>query len=171
MSHTVQAFFGPLVVLRRYRQIVPEVRVFALTPQPQFFAMPLDDDLRDRLHASYGTGDWEESGPALSSGDKAFAAKASQGAQLAYLETDFFGGAGVQGAAVWEDTRLVMAPASIEVGAGTRRPISIWPINTALKRMGIKPLAGADCFETIGLHLYRSVDAIRATATEIDMRQ
>ena len=115
-------------------------------------------------------GDWDETGPALSSGDKAFAAKASQGAQLAYLETNFFGGAGFQGAAVWEDARLVMAPASIEVGAGTRRPILIWPINTALKRIGIKPLAGADCFKTIGLHLYRSVDAIRATATEIDMR-
>ncbi len=170
MSHRLQLFYGPLVVLRRYRQIVPEVRVFALTPQTQFFAMPLDDNLRDKLHASYGTGDWAESGPELSSGDKAFAAKASQGAQLAYLETDFFGGAGFQGAAVWEDARLVVAPASIEFGADTRRPISIWPINTALKRMGIKPLAGSDCFETIGLQHYRTADAIRDTATEIDLR-
>lgn len=167
MPHRIQLFFGPLVVLRRYRQLVPEARLFALTPQPQFFALPLDENLRDKLHASHGTGDWADAGPELSSGDLAFAAKASSGAQLAYLETDFSNGAGLQGAAVWEDTRLAMAPASLEIGAGSQRPVTIWPINTALKRMGIKPDAGRDAFETIGLDRYRSIDAIRAEASEV----
>ncbi len=167
MPHRLQLFFGPLVALRRYQQVVPEARVFALTPQPRFFALPLDEDLRDRLHASHGTGDWADTGPELSSGDMAFAAKASSDAQLAYLETDFFGGAGFQGAAVWEDSRLAMAPASVEIGNSPRRPVTIWPINTALKRMGIKPDAGLDAFETIGLGHYRSIDAIRARASEV----
>src|SRR5262249_48891583 len=67
---------------------------------------------------------------------------ASRGEALVYFETDYFGGRGIQTAAVFRDGALVFGPESAEFG----------PINAALRLLGVgvTPPA-ADEFDTVGL--------------------
>jgi hypothetical protein len=104
--------------------------------------LPLDQDALDRLvpqiqhqfHAGFNY---------LSQGLTALLRAGSQRATLLYFETEYFGGEGTQGAAVFRDGELVFGPQSAELG----------PINNALALLGVKPIAPAiDEFETVGLH-------------------
>ena len=76
--------------------------------------------------------------------------RSSDQGPLAYFETEYFGGLGGQGAAVFQDGELIFGPQWAEIG----------PINHALKLLGvsIRPPA-QDEFETIGLHLPRDAEA------------
>ena len=66
-----------------------------------------------------------------------------------YFETDYFGGAGCQGAAVFRSGATVFGPKSAEHG----------PINEALSLLGVRCVAPAhDEFETVGLHRHRRTD-------------
>jgi hypothetical protein len=68
---------------------------------------------------------------------------------LMYFETDYFGGLGCQGAAVFQHGELIFGPQSAKTGA----------INQGLKLLGIriKPPA-QDEFETIGLDRHRDTE-------------
>ena len=71
---------------------------------------------------------------------------------LAYVETEYFGGMGGQGAAIFDKGLLVWGPELGEIG----------PINAALARLGVKPGAGDhDAFEAVGLGRCRSNDSWR----------
>jgi hypothetical protein len=74
---------------------------------------------------------------------------ASRGGALMYFETDYFGGQGIQTAAVFQDGALVFGPESAELG----------PINAALQLLGIrvKPPA-VDEFDTVGLGRHRHTE-------------
>ena len=64
-----------------------------------------------------------------------------------YFETEYFGGAGMQGAVVMERCRAVYGPRSAESG----------PINEALALLGVRICPPArDQFETLGLGRHRS---------------
>jgi len=69
-----------------------------------------------------------------------------------YVETEYFGGVGDQYAVVAEDGNIV----------------SFWegdhPINEALRRLGVEAEPGMDEFDTVGLGLYRSNEAMIAGA-------
>lgn len=167
-------FAGPKAALRPFKAIVPAVRVFALTPGASVFALPLDDELIDRLHAAYGTGEWlspdSDQELRLTSSDMDFAARASLGTALAWLETDYCGGIGWQAAAAWTSGELTMKPSLL---AHTQnRPWTLRPINTALRVLGITaPGAGSqgDEFTAIGLPRYQSTQAIVGEAIEIPL--
>jgi hypothetical protein len=74
---------------------------------------------------------------------------ASVGCAFMYFETDYFGGVGAQGAAVFRDGSLVFGPKSAKIG----------PINQALSMLGIRTVAPAhDEFETVGLHRHRHTE-------------
>jgi hypothetical protein len=75
--------------------------------------------------------------------------RASQREALIYFETEYSGGLGGQGAAVFKEGELVFGPHWAEIG----------PINQALKLLGvtIEPPA-RDEFETVGLHLHRDAE-------------
>lgn len=74
-------------------------------------------------------------------------AVASTGGRFVYFETEYFGGAGGQGAAVFEDGKVVFGPAWAQGGV----------INQALERLGVKAKAGkADAFATVGLDRART---------------
>ena len=76
----------------------------------------------------------------------------SERCTLLYFETEYFGGMGTQGAAVFRDGDLVFGPQSAELG----------PINNALAVLGVRPVPPAvDEFETVGLQRHRSVEAWR----------
>lgn len=78
------------------------------------------------------------------------AARLADERAFAYIETNYFGGAGDQNAAMWCAGRLCL-PSS-----ATARPVLI---NEVLKSMGVTVSAGVhDEFEAIGLHVMRTND-------------
>jgi hypothetical protein len=75
--------------------------------------------------------------------------RSSHQGPLIYFETEYFGGAGGQGAAVFQDGELIFGPDWAKVG----------PINHALKLLGISIDPPAqDEFETVGLHRHRDTE-------------
>jgi len=74
---------------------------------------------------------------------------ASVGGMLMYFETEYFGGSGVQGAAVFCDGATVFGPKAAEFG----------PINEALARLGVRVSSpGRDEFDTVGLDRHRHTE-------------
>jgi hypothetical protein len=74
---------------------------------------------------------------------------ASAGWIIMYFETEYFGGSGGQGAAVFRNGEVVFGPKSAEYG----------PINEALAILGVQVVAPAhDEFETVGLHRHRHTE-------------
>jgi hypothetical protein len=72
--------------------------------------------------------------------------RASVGCAIAYVETEYFGGVGSQGAALFSDGRTVFGPSAAEAG----------PINEALRLLGVKVAPPAyDEFEAVGLNRHR----------------
>ncbi len=82
------------------------------------------------------------------------AARLADGRPFAYVETNYFGGAGEQNAALWRDDALILP------SAASARPVLI---NEVLKFMGVIAQAGVhDEFEAIGLHVMRTNDNFAA---------
>lgn len=67
---------------------------------------------------------------------------------FAIIETDYFGGAGDQAAAVYSGEIEVMAPTTAKVG----------PINEALRHLGVRESVETDEFDTVGLGRFRHFD-------------
>ncbi|MBU2581212.1 MAG: hypothetical protein KJ622_05810 [Alphaproteobacteria bacterium] len=169
MGHALRLFAGPLMAMRAFADASDHARIYRLRPEGALYVVPLDDDLHDDLHSIVGTGDWLENGPRISTGDMVFAARASKGAAVAYLETEYFGGIGEQSSALWKDGQLVLGPLHMD-GSASRRPRSLWPINAALRGLGVR-IEGSqyvDEFEIFGLLDYRSHDDIAAKGHPLD---
>lgn len=168
MAHRVQLIVGRPAVLERYRTIVPSLGIYTLSAGAVLHVIPVNDDALDALHAAHGTGEWLDGVRLhLASGDMAFAAAASRVAPVAYLETDYHGGEGMQGAVAWDAGELVAGPITIDVATQRRRAAPFWPINMALTRIGVVPEPGRDAFDTFGLMQWRSTEAIVAGARRI----
>ncbi len=169
MAHAVRLFAGPILSMRAFSQASRYARTYALRPQANVVVVPLSDDLQDDLHGIVGTGDWLERGPRISTGDMAFAAKASRLAGVAYLETEYFGGVGEQSAVLWKGGVLGVGPLTYSMDAtakGGGRPRSLWPINVVLRGLGVVASGFIDEFEAFGLGDYRSVDDIERRALQ-----
>ncbi|SCG78489.1 hypothetical protein GA0070609_5605 [Micromonospora echinaurantiaca] len=82
-------------------------------------------------------------------------ARWSRQGPVAYLEAEFFGGAGYQSAAVWLGGTLSWGPRLDTVFDGPRAE---WPLNAALLRLGAEPGAWIDPFAELGLHVERSAE-------------
>lgn len=173
MADTLRLLVGPRAALRPFTALASSARAFALTPAQPLLVLPLTDDVHASLHAAYGTGEWldfatDRSHPLLTTTDMAFAANASKGTALAWLETAGIDGAGEQIAAAWIDGGLQMKPTLLR--EGERRQPSLRPINMALRMLGIVasgPPRAVDEFEMLGLHLYRSDADIVGHATPV----
>jgi len=170
MGHSLRLFAGSSMALSRFTQVSQHAHAYALRPASDLFVVLLEDDLQDDLHNLSGTGDWLAHGPRISTGDMTFAARASHGSAVAYLETEYFGGVGEQSAVLWKDGRLVLGPLTLE-SAGGKRPRSLWPINAILRGLGVNSAGTqyADEFEAFGLAQYRSHDAIKTAALGVDL--
>lgn len=170
-SHRLRLFIGPPAALARFVAAVPGAGIYELTSGAQFLALPFDDEIQDALHTANGTGDWGETSPiALSTGDLAFAALASRAAPLAYLETDYEGQEGTQAAALWLDGELIIPPLAIDTATALQRPPSVWPINAALRGLGVVAKPPHDEFTSFGLRAWTSNAEIRARARRLGFR-
>ena len=166
MGHNVRLFVGPAGALMPFLATAGG-RAFALSPGAEMLVLPLTDELHDALHAAYGTGEWLATGPRLSTGDLAFAAAASRGTALVYLETDYFAGEGGQCAVLWRDGTEVLRPTCMGAEAARTRPANLWPINSALRGLGVTATLHDDEFSTLGLAHFRSNEAILEGAVPV----
>jgi hypothetical protein len=74
---------------------------------------------------------------------------ASATTPIMYFETDYFGGVGLQGAAVFRGADTLYGPEVAEIG----------PINGALRTLGVQVRAPArDEFDTVGLQRHRHTE-------------
>ncbi len=64
---------------------------------------------------------------------------------IAYFETNYFGGAGTQGGLLYENGSIAVAPRVAESGV----------INALLAKMGVRRESGKDEFDSLGLGKYR----------------
>ncbi len=65
--------------------------------------------------------------------------------KLAYIETDYFGGAGTQGGLLYENGCAAVDPSAAETGV----------INALLSELGVRRESGKDEFDSLGLGNYR----------------
>lgn len=78
------------------------------------------------------------------------AAEASRDAPIAYVETQYHGGHGGQAAIVWEAGKVVLGPTD-----NYAEPTDPWPINSALRRLGVSARDRSDEFLALGLGMAR----------------
>lgn len=76
---------------------------------------------------------------------------------LAYIETNYFGGAGSQAAAVLSGDRVLMRAAIPVTGNPARKDD---PINAALRMLGVQITAGEDEFDALGLRRFRDLETL-----------
>ncbi|MFB6849601.1 hypothetical protein ACFCXS_32740 [Streptomyces sp. NPDC056373] len=76
---------------------------------------------------------------------------------VAYVEAEYFGGVGEQGAAVWDGGGLVLGPLRVEEGEPFAPAGSA--VSQALRRLGVVRSAGQDEFSAVGLDRHRCTDA------------
>jgi hypothetical protein len=84
-------------------------------------------------------------------------AEASRAGVLIYLETEYFGGVGVQAAALFRDRRIIWRRSE---SSSHRSPKDDSPINSGLRELGVEAAGGLDEFDTIGLSEFRSLEAL-----------
>jgi hypothetical protein len=151
--------------LRALQATAPMARIFALTPAATLWVLPLEDEVHDALHLTFGTGEWLRGGAQLTNTDLVTVARLSQGSAIAYIETNYSGPAGTQSAALWRDGVVAMQPVTLD--AGVSRPPQFWPVNAALRSLGVVACPPDDEFTVFGLMKYRSHAMITASAAEI----
>lgn len=94
----------------------------------------------------------------LTSGIEALARHASLAGPVGYLEAEFFGGIGTQAAVAWWDDKVLVDPASIELGGPDSVELAKSPFNQVLRRLGVLRGEAIDEFDAVGLNRYRSTE-------------
>ncbi|MEQ1868030.1 MAG: hypothetical protein ABL996_25700 [Micropepsaceae bacterium] len=150
MSHSISAFVARAPIVAALSRALGGAPFYKLRSE-QFFVLPITDDAFDAHVAASGPSELAaEDFWRLTVGLCDLAKECSQFGAVAYVETDYFGGTGTQGAAAWSAAKEILAPA-VSLATG--------PINTALNAIGLAPEDGMDEFETLGLDGVRRMDA------------
>lgn len=157
MSHAIQVFVGRSRVLEVAVATLQTGSLWAL--EQELWVLPVEEDVYDAIvrgavprdphgaeHADFGE-EWYFGRPPLA----AFAAWISRGASVAYVETEYFGGLGDQGACVWINGAWDYGPKRGSVGV----------INEALARVGVVREEARDEFEVLGLDRRRANEDFR----------
>ncbi|MFE2263172.1 hypothetical protein [Streptomyces griseosporeus] len=117
--------------------------------------MPVTDELFGSVTDGGGVGTLGFWG--LPGGFETTLAAWSAGGPVAYVEAEYFGGVGEQGAAVWNGGRIVLGP--VRVGEGEPFPAGGSPVSQALRWLGVVASAGEDEFAAVGLDKHRHSEA------------
>ena len=108
-----------------------------------FALIPITDELLDEVGASGASGQFVKFTPAIADWLRVISASAP----AAYIEAEFFGGMGGQGATVWARGEQLLAPTH-----------DTEAINIALRLLGISHGTSHDEFEAVGLPRHRHTD-------------
>lgn len=148
MGHSVQLIVGRGEAVAAFLRQWPVARAVDLRGGWQ--AIPVDDALHAAIEAAHPGADRPPELDVSPLGlDRALAAATLAGGGLAYVETDYFGGAGGQSATAWVNGEEAMAPQRSRGGGG--------PINQSLRAIGVVRVEPDDPFDTIGLGERRSM--------------
>ena len=149
MTHVIATFIAKRRAAIALSRAMGNAPVYKLN-HPELLLIPVGDDAFDTVVAREGMS--ELAGPEfwrLTEVLMELARECSVHGPIAYGETDYFGGAGVQGAAAWLAGKLALPPTTHTAG----------PINAALHTIGLERANGLDEFDTLGLGQVRRMDA------------
>ncbi|WP_350277638.1 hypothetical protein [Kribbella sp. HUAS MG21] len=145
-------------LITRSDAILNDVDLAVVQRPEQFVLIPLTHDVFDRL----GGGDdrpHEQQFWFLSGGIRDLALQLSRTAPVAYIEVEFFGGAGTQASIAWRDGQIIAAPAKHDFEAGVDAlPRERWPVNAALAAIGATVGNAIDEFDALRLGQHRQTD-------------
>jgi hypothetical protein len=145
MGHYISGIVGPHQKLLEFA-VASKLHIPAKLVNDLAF-LPLSDDHLDHLFPSQGA--FDDSMTYLSEALKDSLSKISIGCSVAYIETEYHGGKGTQGATVYIDGECVYEPITNNSGA----------ISGALKILGITAQAHQhDEFEAMGFDRFRNND-------------
>jgi hypothetical protein len=152
MGHHLRAVIGNAQPVAQFALGWAHARLVIL---PQGFALiPVTSELHQEVLDLFSEGlvsphsEWVRISTALARAIRDI----SHGARLAYIETDYFGGRGTQGAVGWENGEVACGPLSSSP--------NVWPINTALAWMGAAAHTESDEFDALNLGNYRDTDTV-----------
>jgi hypothetical protein len=156
MTHVIATFIAKRRAAIALSRAMANAPVYKLK-HPELLLVPVGDDAYDALISHEGSN--IPAGPEfwrLNEALMELARECSVHGPIAYAETDYFGGAGVQGAAAWIAGKLALPPTTHTAG----------PINAALHTIGLERASGLDEFDTLGLGLIRRMDAFEDRTPE-----
>jgi len=152
VGHSIKVVIGKPAVIERIAKV-------AGCPQPTELSLglvtaPLGERQIDKLTALQ-PGRYLEGFYYLSEGLRDALVAAAGSDAFAYVETEYFGGVGSQGAAFFDQGRMVMNASEEDEPASHDSPI-----NTILRALGVEAERGQDEFGTLGLSQFRDNEAL-----------
>jgi hypothetical protein len=154
MGHFLHAFIGKQDVLRhivkafKHAQMISLSQGFGLLPLVDAFAESVHLQLQDAGHQPVHPFDY------LSESLASMGAQYSGFGDIAYIETEYFGGEGDQCAVVWRDKTIVFGPLSSDANTASTKT----PISQALHLLGVQKGTEYDEFDALGLGRFRHTD-------------
>lgn len=147
MGHCIHAIVAPRATADAISIRWPELP--KLIRENGFVVFPVDADLIDACIAPDRTSAEScDEFMLLTDGFRGLLQSMSRDGQLAYVETEYFGGVGGQGATVFRDGVEIMPPKWQTTG----------PINEALELIGVHRVGTGDRFDAIGFGVVRDND-------------
>jgi len=148
MTHQIQAIIGDESTLQVLSKRLEHARVIQLTGG--FGMVPMTDTLSDEITeqtAAQPPIEWLKTDQFMSLVPVVahVISELSRISPIAYIETEYWGGAGVQSAVALASGQLLFGPSTSEQG----------PIDGALAAIGIQRTVDADEFDTLGLRFFR----------------
>ena len=149
MVHCIAAFVAKPPVAKHVAEALGGAHAYRLR-HADLLVVPVTDDAFDALVAARGpSGSAGNEFWRLTVGLTDLARECSVHGPIAYVETDYFGGAGMQGAAAWVDGEARLPPTVEEHSV----------VNAALRLIGLRAEDGLDEFDTLGLGRTRRLDS------------
>jgi hypothetical protein len=169
VGHEIVGFAGPTTTLQRLRGIWRDARIFRLTASSVLSFLPIPDD--HTLQEEEAEGRIVPNNYAIDSDFSApfvqhFSAY-SVGSSLAWIRTNYYGSAGYQVAILWIGSAHVSGPHRQWHDDARKLPLSEWPINRALRGLGVKSTDRYGEFTAFGLVGYGQTEHIAAEAEEL----
>lgn len=152
MGHSIQAIIARSHIADSLRAIHPQL--MGVQAFQDFVILPVDADFIDAAVVAQPSQP-PEMFIQLTEGFEDLLRDLSRFGPLAYIETDYFGGVGGQGAVAYSGREVLFEPQWSQSG----------PVNRALKAIGVKRGLLRDEFSVLGLDKYRSTDDLIEAAT------
>ncbi|WP_330334724.1 hypothetical protein OHS33_36535 [Streptomyces sp. NBC_00536] len=150
--YCLQAAIATESVLRELAGSTTEARIVPLGQDLWLF--PMTDALFDAVTVAEAPeldGFWK----APAGFDRLLSA-CSKAGPVAYVEADYFGGAGAQNALTWDAGKIVLGP--LRLAEGEPASTAGTPISQALRRLGAAKGNHVDEFAAVGLGRHRDTD-------------
>ncbi|MFJ9713359.1 hypothetical protein [Streptomyces sp. NPDC101234] len=147
--YCLQAVIATQSVLRELAGSTTEARIVPLSQH--LWLLPMSNALFDAVTVA-GAPELDGFWKAPAGFDRLLSACSETG-PVAYIEADYFGGAGTQTAQVWDAGQVVLGP--LRLAEGGTSPTTGTPISQALRWLGAAKGDHVDEFAAVGLGRHR----------------